>query len=212
MLKAVIFDFDGVLAGTIFISVNQIRKILAKRGIEFKDRDLFLLEGANIKKILSELVGKDINDPLVEEIHKEKLKVFRETRSKIKPWPEPIKLIKGLKARGFLVGLASGGYLENIADILGENMKLFDAVTTSDEVHESKPNPELFLKTAEKMGVKPEECAVVDNAPRGIEAANKAGMISIGITTTLEKSDLANADFIASNFREVSEIIGKLAD
>lgn len=212
MIKAVIFDFDGVLAGTIFVSVEELRHIFAERGLKFDERKLLLLEGAKIKKIIAELLDKDMDNPLVEEIYREKVRIFRKHRLEIKPWPEAISLVKSLKSKGLLIGLASGGYRENIETILRGHIKLFDAVITGDDVHEAKPNPTVFLKAAEKLGVKPEECVVIDNAPRGVEAAKKAGMKCIGITTTLKPEDLGKADVVVSNFREAKKAIDLLRE
>jgi beta-phosphoglucomutase-like phosphatase (HAD superfamily) len=69
--------------------------------------------------------------------------------------------------------------------------------------NKSKPEPDVFLYAAEKLGVKPSDCIVIEDAPHGIEAANKAGMISIGLVTTFSREHLQNADFIADDFENV---------
>ena len=73
--------------------------------------------------------------------------------------------------------------------------------------NKSKPEPDVFLYAADKLGVKPSDCIVIEDAPHGIEAANKAGMISIGLVTTFSREHLQNADFIADDFEEIQQFL-----
>ena len=67
----------------------------------------------------------------------------------------------------------------------------------------SKPEPDVFLHAAEKIGIHPSKCVVIEDAPHGIDAANRAGMTSIGIATTFKKDQLTRADFAGNNFTEI---------
>ena len=78
---------------------------------------------------------------------------------------------------------------------------LFDAIVDGNDVSTAKPDPEVFLIAAEKLGVKPKDCIVVEDAQAGVEAANKAGMLSIGIG---DANVLSEADFILKNTNELT--------
>ena len=211
-IKAVIFDFDGVLADTISVSAKELREILSKRGVKFKDIDLFLLEGEGIKEIIAELLGKDVNSQEVQEVYEQKIAMARKDCALLKPWPEPLKIAKKLKREGLRIGLASGSNKEFVVSILGDELKIFDVVLTREDTKKAKPNPEPYIKTAQKLGVKPNECIAIDNAPRGIESAKRAGMKCIAITTTLSSRYLDEADVTVRNFEELEKAINRIRE
>ena len=80
----------------------------------------------------------------------------------------------------------------------------FDVLISAAEVKNGKPAPDVFLISAEKLKIKPKNCLVIEDAPVGIEAAKRAGMKSIALTTTHEKNELLNADLIVKDLSEVS--------
>jgi beta-phosphoglucomutase len=92
-----------------------------------------------------------------------------------------------------------------------EEFALFDHLTTSDESDRPKPDPDPYLKCAAGLGVRPEECVAIDNAPLGVESAKSAGMMCIALTSTLEKEDLKRADFVVDSLREAGRIIKKVS-
>ena len=87
-------------------------------------------------------------------------------------------------------------------------LDLFNLILTGDEVHSDKPNPEIYLKTAKKLNLNPEECVVVEDSPPGILAAKNANMKVIALQTPFfDKKDLSNADIIITNLSEIKTII-----
>lgn len=110
------------------------------------------------------------------------------------------KLVADLKENGIKVALATSTedwIVEKIFDILPiEN--LFDSVTTGEEVVDKKPKPEIFLKAAEKLDLKPEECVVVEDAASGVKAAHAAGMKVVAL------GPLKGADMVVTDFSKVS--------
>jgi sugar-phosphatase len=83
------------------------------------------------------------------------------------------------------------------------NLPIPDTLITADDVREGKPHPEPYLKGAERLGVEPPECLVIEDAPAGIRAARAAGMKAIGLTSTYEALELAEADAIVSTLGEL---------
>jgi beta-phosphoglucomutase len=84
---------------------------------------------------------------------------------------------------------------------------LFEVIITAEDVEKHKPNPELFLKAAEKLGVNPKECVVIEDAVNGIQAANSAKMFSIALLTKFHnrRSEFKEADKIISNLEELKK-------
>ena len=81
---------------------------------------------------------------------------------------------------------------------------LFDAYSTGEDVRRGKPDPEVFLIAARRLGVPPERCVVLEDAPAGIEAARAAGMGSIGVTNGVSRPGLAIADRVVDDLRSLS--------
>jgi beta-phosphoglucomutase-like phosphatase (HAD superfamily) len=89
----------------------------------------------------------------------------------------------------------------------------FDQVTTADEISHSKPDPEIYLKAADKLGVNPKDCITFEDTVSGIKSAKNAGMYVIALTTTHGADELISADWVIGSFKEVSvenlKIIGE---
>ena len=76
-------------------------------------------------------------------------------------------------------------------------------VVVGEEVKKGKPDPEIYLITAEKLNIEPEKCLVFEDSPPGVESAKRAGMKVIGILTTHSKEELNKADLVINNFSEL---------
>lgn len=110
-------------------------------------------------------------------------------------------LLKDLKRHGFRLAIGSSAPPENL-DVFWNQLALadwFDARVTKEQIAHSKPSPETFLKAAEKLGLAPACCAVVEDAVPGVQAAKAAGMPVVAVTTTRQREDLAQADHIVSS-------------
>jgi HAD superfamily hydrolase (TIGR01509 family) len=120
--------------------------------------------------------------------------------------PGAIELIDALAAAGFKLGVGSSGPPENIRvtlDKLGRTAR-FSAIVTGADVQRGKPDPQVFLLAAERLGVPPARCAVVEDAPQGVEAANRAGMASIGLTGTTTREALSRARLVVDSLSQLS--------
>ncbi len=84
-------------------------------------------------------------------------------------------------------------------------VETFDATVNGLEIENKKPSPDIFLKAAERLGVDPKNCLVVEDAISGIEAGKAAGARVLGITTTFTAAELSNADWIARDLSDASE-------
>ena len=127
--------------------------------------------------------------------------------------PGAIELIKSLNDNGFKLALASSAPIENIrlvTESLGINDS-FHAIVSGHDVTEGKPSPQGFLLAAEKLGIEPERCVVIEDATAGVAASKRAGMQCVAVTNTHPGEKLAEADCIVDSLETVRvNDLGKL--
>ncbi|MFN3468024.1 MAG: HAD family hydrolase, partial [Candidatus Brocadiales bacterium] len=121
--------------------------------------------------------------------------------------PGSLELIRKLKAMGFKLALVTGTRGEVVKRVLKEGLDgYFDVIITSESVERKKPAPDPYLRAVELLGLKKEECLVIENAPAGITSARGAGLRCLAITTSLPESYLNEADAVLANLGEVSKL------
>jgi len=210
MKKAVIFDMDGVLVDTpkyVTIALNQLlEKYGAKMTTEYRKKTI----GRSIRDQI-ETWKKDFK--IIEEIDplefskKAFLIELNLMKKKIKPNEYLLNLIKKLKDNNIKIAVATSSTKDRAIQLLKlvDFFDKIDALVTAEDVELHKPNPEIFLKTAEELGVEPENCIVIEDAVNGIQASNSAGMKSIAyITEYYSKEEFENiANLIISDFSEL---------
>ncbi|MGC9356107.1 MAG: HAD family hydrolase, partial [Mariniphaga sp.] len=125
---------------------------------------------------------------------------------KMEPMPGVEQLIRKLKEKGISLALASSSYPDVIEIILQKTglKKYFDSVVSSQMAGASKPEPDIFLFTAKKLGVAPEKCIVIEDSTNGIAAAKSAGMYCVAFAGPgSELQDQNQADLIVADFGEI---------
>jgi HAD superfamily hydrolase (TIGR01509 family) len=204
---AAIFDMDGVLIDSYeahFISWSQLYRELK---LEYTEADFAADFGRTSRDILSRRFGADLPDDRIRELDVRKEALFRESIREAFPAMDGAReLIDALSADGFLLAVGSSGPPENIALCLEklERGSKFGAVITGQDVTRGKPDPQVFQLAAERLGVAPKDCVVVEDAVHGVTAANRAGMSSVGLTGTATREQLAAAKLVVSSLRELS--------
>ena len=121
--------------------------------------------------------------------------------------PGAVELLESLKDAGFALAVGSSGPPENVDLVLEKlgHRSLFGAVVTGMDVTRGKPDPQVFLIAAERLGVPPNRCAVVEDAAAGISAASAAGMASVGLVSTgRTREELSAADLVIDSLSELS--------
>jgi beta-phosphoglucomutase len=122
----------------------------------------------------------------------------------VEQYPGAFEVIDELRRRRYKVALVTACAQKNMQHSLDSSRQAhFDFIITGDELPRAKPFPDPYLTAARHLGIKPEECVVVENAPLGIEAAKNAGMYCVAIETTLGKEYLRSADCIVQSIREL---------
>ena len=203
----VIFDMDGVLADTGPIHYESWIKLAKQIGVKFSKRFFNLTFGQQSTSITRELVGPKIKQEVVEKWANLKELFYRElVKDELKPLPGALALIKILHARNFKLAIGSSGPPENV-ELLLSTLSIkdyFDVIITAAEVKNGKPAPDVFLIAAEKLNIKVDNCLVIEDAPVGITAAQKAGMKVIALRTTHRNMDLLDADMVVQDLSSVN--------
>jgi beta-phosphoglucomutase len=189
----VIFDMDGVLADTGPIHFESWVKMGEEIGVKFT-REIFKQTfGQQSLVITRKLVGPNIDEKLVEKWANLKEKYYRElVAEKLKPLPGVIRIINELRSEGFKLAVGSSGPPENV-ELLLTSLRIknyFDTIITAAEIKRGKPEPDVFLIIAKILNVNPKNCIVIEDAPVGIEAAKRAGMISIALLIKLNSYNI----------------------
>jgi beta-phosphoglucomutase len=206
MIKAILFDLDGVFVDTLHYHYLAWKQMLEELGGTVSEHTILLHEGRNSREILP-LLLRDAGITLPEEKHQDFIDRKREYyRSIVNVYhfPNALPVMEQLKARGFKTALVTACALRNMETSMNaEQRAKFDFVITGDEVPRAKPFPDPYLTAMRELGMTPEECIVVENAPLGIDSAKAAGMQCIAIETTLGREYLAHADLIIHDIEEL---------
>ena len=191
---AVIFDMDGVLVDTNPFHVRKWEALLTEYGIEF-DREALpkvVLGPGNdptLRRFFGERLTADDRQRLSEELEAGFRAAFA---PHAKPFPGVERLIAECHDRGVRTALASAATSKNVFFIL-DALRLrpyFDVILTEDEITRNKPHPEIFSKTAQKLGVSPAACVVIEDSFAGIKAAKSAGMKCVAVASTFPAPEL----------------------
>lgn len=212
--KAFIFDLDGVIVDTAKFHFLAWRKLANDFGFDFTKEQNEQLKGvsraASLKKILKwgnmELSEEEFNKQMA--LKNENYLSYVDKMEEDEILPDVPKVLNYLKEHNIPIALGSAS--KNARTILKKiNLyEIFDAIVDGTDVSKAKPDPEVFLIAAERLGVKPENCVVLEDSVAGIQAANIGKMTSIGIG---EQEVLHEADYVFSDFTEMSiDFIEKL--
>jgi beta-phosphoglucomutase len=206
---AVIFDMDGVLIDSYHAHFRSWQVLAAEQGRTITEADFAAQFGRTNREIILTYWGEGCyRDEQLAALDDRKEQVFREILQADFPiMPGAKALLESLHDAGFGLALGSSGPPENIDLVLSELgvRSLLQAVVTARDVTRGKPDPQVFLIAAERLGIAPPRCAVVEDAPAGISAANAAGMTSIGLASTGRTREvLSEADLTVNSLDELS--------
>lgn len=207
MLKALIFDMDGVLVDSMPFHAAAWKKAFLDMGMEIRDEDIYEIEGSNPRNGLPLLIRKARKEPDVYDFEKI-TSIYRQEFERIfelKTFKGMKECLEMLKTR-FLLSVVSGSDRLIVHGIINQLFPgIFDIVITGDDVKNSKPDPDPFLKAVELLKVRREECIIVENAILGVEAAKRAEIYCIGVPTYLEPSLLDRADIVVGDHEKLIE-------
>lgn len=206
-LEAVLWDLDGVIANTGPYHFQAWQDVFQKKGVNITEEDFKRHFGQRNDTIIRSTLGEDISQDELDAIANEKEENYRRRVShNIKPLPGVIDLIGSLKRHEIKMAIASSAPLENIRLItrgLGID-DCFQASVYGREVAEGKPDPQVFLLAAQKLGLEPRNCVVIEDAVAGVAAAKRASMKCVAVTNSHSPKNLKEADLIVDTLEAVS--------
>jgi beta-phosphoglucomutase len=194
--KAFIFDMDGTLVDNMKVHAEAWVKLFEEIGMEMNAEDFHVkTAGKTNPEIFRNVLGPEISNERIEELSDRKEEIYRNAfRSNLQPLAGAIEFLDEARRLGVKMAVATSAPDKNIEFVLdGLNLRhYFQTVVGASDITRGKPHPEIFLKSAEQLGVGPENCLVFEDALNGVEAARRAGMQSVAIATVNPLEELIN--------------------
>ncbi len=215
MIKACIFDLDGVIVDTAKYHYLAWKELARGLNFDFTDKDNERLKGVSRMRsldILLEIGKKDLDEETKLKYAENKNIRYLEYILKMKPneiLPGVIDFLEDLRTKKIKIGLGSSS--KNALTILNQ-VKLtgyFDVIIDGTKVSKAKPDPEVFIKGAEALGVTAEECIVFEDAEAGIEAALNGGFKSVGIGS-VDILDTENYDLTGFEYLILEDVLSNI--
>lgn len=209
MIKGILFDMDGVLVDSEEFICEAAIRMFAEHNVRVKPEDFVPFVGMGENNYLS---GVAIKYNFNIDIERDKARTYAIyidiTKGRLTPLKGVFEFIEKCKIKGLLLAVASSADKvkvdANLKEI-GLSNNTFDAIVNGIEVDRKKPFPDIFIKAAERLDLKPQDCLVVEDAPNGVEAARKAGAKVLGLTTSFKESELKESDWIAANLKDAPD-------
>ena len=209
-LKGLLFDMDGTLVDNLAYHFLAFDEYAKREGFTLLEPVSLKINGMHSNDIFPLLLGDEVVAKYgLDRLNREKEEVYRDMyRPKIAPIAGVVELLKAAKAAGVKCAIGSSGCRENVEMII-EGLGIADlidgSISGSDVTH-GKPHPEIFTKAHELLGLKAEECVVVEDAVNGLVAGVAAGCKCIAVTTTASAETLseAGASICFADYTEVT--------
>lgn len=198
--KGLIFDMDGTLVHNMHFHRQAWYAFLQKHGIDINDEDFDRKNAGTIVEIVPRFFEGVTDHAEIMRLGMEKEALYREIyRPHVQALPGLRAFLEAARAGGLKLALATAADRGNIDFTLEELgiTDLFDAITGSEEVKKGKPDPEVFLVSARKLGLTPAQCIVFEDSHVGIQAGLSAGMEVIGMATTHTRAELNERPLLA---------------
>ena len=197
MLKGLLFDMDGTLVDNLAYHFKAFDEYAKREGFTLVEPVTLKINGMHSNDIFPMILGeKVVAEYGLDRLNREKEEVYRDMyRPHIKPIAGLIELLREAKKAGVKCAIGSSGCRDNVEMIIEELgiADLIDGSISGSDVTHGKPHPEIFIKAYEALGLKAEECVVVEDAVNGIMAGVAAGCKCIAITTTATAEVLSEA-------------------
>jgi beta-phosphoglucomutase family hydrolase len=206
--KAFIFDMDGTLVDNMPYHSRAWLELFKSQGFHMEaDEFLRCTAGKTNSEILRETVGKHLSEHEIQMLSNQKEECYRKIyRPNLKPAKGLLDFLQKVKAMDIPMAVATAAGSENIRFILGglNIATFFEAVVGAEDIQKGKPDPEIFFKSAQELHVNPSACIVFEDSPNGVEAARRAGMKAVLITTSHQPEELGDQPALIMAIRDFS--------
>lgn len=210
-MKAVIFDMDGVIIDSEPIHYYCSNKLLEKHDVVIERGQYDSYIGGSCKTMWNDIINEHGLPHTAEQIISEEYEIFLEYLANGKGKIQPIEGIRPLVAKlleeKMTMALASSSALDNINTVLDlfELQHAFEHKVSGMTLKRTKPDPEIFILTAEKLGLEPKDCIVIEDSSNGVKAAKAAGMKCIGFRNPeCGTQELGLADAVVGSITEIT--------
>jgi beta-phosphoglucomutase len=207
----IIWDVDGTLVDTAELHYQSWRTLAERLGREFTREEFKTTFGRRNPDIIRQVFGANLSDVGVDNLAQQKETLYRAAaRRGVSLLPGVRPLLEGLQAAGYRQAIGSSAPRQNLELImdLTQTRNFFSVIVSTEDTTRGKPDPQVFLIAAERLGIAPAKCLVIEDAVAGVEAARRAGMKSIAVRfvghhprETLER---AGANLIVDSLEEIS--------
>ena len=212
--KGIIFDMDGVLVDSEPAGVYASMMVINELGVDCRPEEFKEFTGMGDDKFIGGVLEK--HGAAYKPEYKERMYglYVSHAQEKIHVYDWSRKIIPDLHDNGYSVAVASASDYKKVMcniDKIGVGREYFDAVVTGSDITRNKPAPDIFLKAAEKSGIAPGNCTVIEDSLAGIQAAKTAGMRAVGVTTSFSREKLteAGADIVVDSLDGLRYILEK---
>lgn len=201
---------DGVLVNNLEVHREAFAEFFRRYGVERTFDELNRVFGKGNDDIMGELMPREVVERVgIRELGYEKEAIYREIYApRITPQLGLKAFLAACEEHGLKCAVGSSGYMANVDFVLDrcDIRRYFEATVAGDQVTRCKPDPEIYLTAAAKLGLEPCECIVFEDAEAGIEAAQRAGIKVVALATTFSREFLegTHPDMIIDDFRDVT--------
>lgn len=208
--RAFIFDMDGTIVDNMAFHTQSWVTFFERRGRDIDADEFFrTTAGRQGKEIIRSHMGEDLGDEEVAVLNHEKEAVYRELYAPhLKSVDGFEDLIAVARSQGIVLAVGTAAPPANVEFTLGglDLRRHFETVVGATDVARGKPHPDVFLEAARRCGAEPANCIVFEDAPLGVEAARRAGMRVVVITTTLPAEAFAEFDNVIAIVDDFSQL------
>jgi len=208
IIKGVLFDMDGVLVDSEEFICQAAIQMFAEHGLSVQESDFLPFVGTGENRYIggvAELYGFNLD------IERDKAKTYQIyeglVRGRLKPLPGVLEFIADCKSKDLRLAVATSADEVKMKINLKESgidPDLFDELVHGMEVRNRKPDPDIYLLAANRLGLEANQCVVIEDAISGITAAKRAGAYCLALTTSFPEEELREADWIISDLSEAS--------
>ncbi len=207
MIRAILFDLDGLMFDSEPHSLASWEAVLKERGVTLDQLTIDSILGLRIDATARTLIDRYHLPDTVQGLSDAKTEYqIAHLDGHVPPMPGLIELLGEIDRRGLLKAIASSGIRRYVEAVLRVNGLLdrFSVIVTGDQVAHGKPAPDVFLAAARALNVEPRDCLVLEDAPAGVQAAKAAGMTCIAVPDHgVAQLDLSQADKVVASLHDV---------
>jgi HAD superfamily hydrolase (TIGR01509 family) len=219
VLRAVLFDFNGVLVDDLDVHARLLERALAAEGLVGQAVAAVDVGARNDREVVADILqraGRPSDPAAVNRLVARKARLFQEhaRRRGYSFYPGALELVEGAAAQGLMLGIVSGALREEIVQALHQSglRRHFKAIVSAEDVRRGKPHPEIFQRALAELNnqpplperlVHPHEVLAVENSPMGLAAASAAGLVSLGVAHRYEICQLVTASGAVKSLSEI---------